>query len=301
MNAVIPRGASSLEELLVTIERLTGLEASIYPARAGLTPQSITDLPTGYRRHMSAFCRLVKGGARNGCQGHDSSVTNRRAGEVGEPFVQRCHAGVAEVIVPIFGDQGHLATLFLGQVVTEAVAADGIGDIRRRLSGRAINRTELARAFARVPRMPEGELLQIGRLLGWALAGIVTTMNDELLARRLRIEAAPQVRHALQILETERCWTLTQGAMARRVHVSVAHFSRLFKRVVGSTYSDYLTGLRMRAAENLLHQTQLGVNEIAQQLGYSRHSYFTRRFRALTHMSPSDYRHNRQTGEPFDA
>ena len=168
----------------------------------------------------------------------------------------------------------------LGQVATEAVDAEGFGGIWRHVRSRRIDQERLRHVFSELPRMAEHDLLRIGELAECALQGMVKQMSAEMLERELRIQNFPQVRAALRILAQERCWHITQAEMARRVHASVAYFSRLFKRVMGRTFSDYLTGLRMREAQNLLHQTRLSVNDIGQRLGYTRPSYFTRRLDA---------------------
>ena len=111
--------------------------------------------------------------------------------------------------------------------------------------------------------------------------------------RQLRIQSCPPIRNALRILEEERSWHISQQELAGRVHVSTAYFSRLFRRILGQTFSDYLTGRRMREAQNLLHMTRLPIRDIAAMLGYSRQSYFARRFRNVTGMTPTDYRRNR--------
>ena len=99
------------------------------------------------------------------------------------------------------------------------------------------------------------------------------------------------------ILRQERCWDIAESVMARRVHLSPAHFSRLFHRVMGRTFKAHVTVVRMTHAQNLLHQTDIPVGAIASGCGFSRQSYFTRRFRAFTGLTPTEYRTN-QTGAP---
>ena len=284
-----------LEELFSTIEALTGLEVSIYPANHLLVPSSIMNLSGGYRRHMSRFCRLVKGSDSKGCRGHDSLVTNQRAGEIKQPFIQRCHAGIAEVIVPVFGAGEHLATVFIGQAATEDVEQEGLAGIKKRLQGRKFNDRELEQIYDEIPRMKNVDLLRIGQLVSCALQGIVETMSMKTVEKQMRIQEFPQIRAAMNILGKENCWDISQADMAGRVNASVAYFSRLFKRVIGQTFTDYVTDLRMREAQNLLHMTKLSIDQIARKLGYTRQSYFANRFRDITGMSPSQYRRNRQT------
>ncbi len=283
----------SLEEIFATVESLTGLEISIYPPVATPGPRSIDELPVTYRRHMSEFCRLVKrnkGG--RGCGGHDSNYTNRKAAELGKTFVQVCHAGVAEAVIPVFGEAGHLATVFIGQVVTEEVASAGFSGIWQRVKNRDVDRNQMRRVFAALPRMSEQRLLGIARLLESAIQGVADRMSFDAFERQVRLHGFPQIMNALDILRREKCWNISLAGMASRVHISPAYFSRLFKKVMGSSFSDYLTGLRMTEAQNLLHMTDLPISAIADRLGYSRQSYFTRRFRMVSGMTPSQYRRN---------
>ncbi|MEK8132413.1 AraC family transcriptional regulator [Paenibacillus filicis] len=65
--------------------------------------------------------------------------------------------------------------------------------------------------------------------------------------------------------------------------------SKIFKDVTGVNFVDYVTGLRIQRAQELLLSTGLKINEIAEQVGYQ-HSYFNKVFKAHTEMTPSQYR-----------
>ena len=55
-------------------------------------------------------------------------------------------------------------------------------------------------------------------------------------------------------------------------------------------YMEYLTGIRMEKAKELLGTTTKKVYEIAGDVGYSDYKYFTAQFKKYTGMSPKDYR-----------
>lgn len=285
----------SLPQLFESIEMITGLEVSVYPPAAKEASPAINQLPTSYRRHMSAFCRAVKNTRDGrGCQGHDSGMTNRKAAGVGRPFVQVCHAGIAEVIVPVFADGQHLATVFIGQAVTPEIEAGGFGVIWKGVKARVVSRRDVRRGFVALPRMTEERLLRIGLLADAAIRGLIGNMSADAFALEVRLQNAPAVRRAVDILNQERCWQIAESEMAKRVHLSPAHFSRLFHRVLGRTFKEYLTNRRMVEAQNLLHQTDVPIGTIALRCGFSRQSYFTRRFREFTGMTPSAYRSNQR-------
>ncbi|WP_102716447.1 helix-turn-helix domain-containing protein [Paenibacillus castaneae] len=65
--------------------------------------------------------------------------------------------------------------------------------------------------------------------------------------------------------------------------------SKSFKQVTGKNFIDYLTGLRMDKAKELLRESGLKINDVAEQVGYQ-HSYFNRIFKKSEGMTPSRYR-----------
>ena len=81
----------SLEEIFSTIEKISGLEVSIYSPLQGA--YSLQKLPVIYQRHMSDFCRIIKANKTGaGCAGHDAIKVTQKAGEKSEPFVNGAEA-----------------------------------------------------------------------------------------------------------------------------------------------------------------------------------------------------------------
>ncbi len=72
--------------------------------------------------------------------------------------------------------------------------------------------------------------------------------------------------------------------------MSPAHFSRMFKKVMGLSYQDYLNGRRITKAKNLLRTSAQSVTEIAVSLGFADPTGFGRIFKKLTDQTPSAYR-----------
>ena len=53
---------------------------------------------------------------------------------------------------------------------------------------------------------------------------------------------------------------------------------------------DYLTELRISKSKELLCADELSVQDVAEQVGYRDLKYFSRLFKKLTGVSPSDYK-----------
>jgi transcriptional regulator GlxA family with amidase domain len=82
----------------------------------------------------------------------------------------------------------------------------------------------------------------------------------------------------------------TVESWAREMHLSPAHFSRVFKAATGQSPRDYLIGARLSQARHLLIETNLAVGEIAERLDYADVFFFSRQFKQKTGLSPLQYR-----------
>lgn len=83
---------------------------------------------------------------------------------------------------------------------------------------------------------------------------------------------------------------LPRDVVARAVDLSPSHFSRLFRRHAGCSFTDALNRMRIDRAAELLVRTDLTLTQIALRSGFRDHSYFTKVFRARMRTTPSEYR-----------
>ncbi|OBR67596.1 hypothetical protein A7K91_22190 [Paenibacillus oryzae] len=97
----------------------------------------------------------------------------------------------------------------------------------------------------------------------------------------------------LKTLRERFCEPITIGEAAGMVNLSPNHFCKLFKKVTGKTFIDYLHTLRVQEAERLLLESDLPVTEIAERVGFSTITYFGRVFRKIRSQSPSSIRRDR--------
>jgi len=76
--------------------------------------------------------------------------------------------------------------------------------------------------------------------------------------------------------------------------LSVAQLERHCKRIFQLTPRQMIHKARLEEASRLLLEQDLPITEIAMRCGYTDHSAFSRQFRALTSLSPSQYRENQR-------
>jgi AraC family transcriptional regulator len=83
---------------------------------------------------------------------------------------------------------------------------------------------------------------------------------------------------------------LPLAEIASAAHLSPFHFSRLFKKLTGSTPHAYLGALRIMRAKELLATTDLSITDVGVRVGYASSSHFTKAFRDATGLSPRAFR-----------
>ncbi len=118
---------------------------------------------------------------------------------------------------------------------------------------------------------------------------------------RLEVRIGPPVEPALarvrQRMETHFAEPCRVPELAELAHLSTRQFTARFKRAFGVTPLQYLTRLRVAAAQDLLRRSDQGVAAIAREVGYENLSHFYRTFAHYTGMSPGRFRLSQpQTG-----
>lgn len=95
---------------------------------------------------------------------------------------------------------------------------------------------------------------------------------------------------AVVIIQDEMDRQLTAAELAQRLNLSRSYFSQCFKDITGKTFNEYSRFIRIEKAKEYLLNTNNTILWIAEQTGYSDEKYFSRVFRELSGMLPSEYR-----------
>jgi two-component system response regulator YesN len=83
--------------------------------------------------------------------------------------------------------------------------------------------------------------------------------------------------------------TLQLSSAAEAARVSPAYISRLFSDHLKTNFIDYLTRLRLERGEKLIRESGKNIKEIAFEVGYQDPNYFSKIFRKLRGLSPSEF------------
>lgn len=79
--------------------------------------------------------------------------------------------------------------------------------------------------------------------------------------------------------------------VAAQLHYSDAYFCRFFKQNFDKNFIMYLSELRVEKAKELLEDMTINVKDISQRVGFRDSGYFTKVFKRVTGVTPSEYRY----------
>lgn len=81
---------------------------------------------------------------------------------------------------------------------------------------------------------------------------------------------------------------------SRQVNISPYYFSKLFKEEMGQSFIEYVTGIRMDKAKELLVKTDKSMKEICNEIGYADPNYFSRTFKKNVGVTPTEYKEKKE-------
>lgn len=108
-------------------------------------------------------------------------------------------------------------------------------------------------------------------------------------SEKLSNSAYEKIMPGILYLENDASQDKSIDEIADFCNVSATYFRRLFKEYRGCSPIEFRINRKIDRARLLLETGMLGVGEIAQELGFSDVSYFSRIFKKKTGINPSEY------------
>jgi AraC-like DNA-binding protein/ligand-binding sensor protein len=278
---------------------------------------------------QNSFCRLIQSKPEGARQCRMCHVLMAVSACNGGPPEQHCHAGAAVLVAPA----AEYASEALAVISSCMSAGEQSWEEARQCALKlGLDIKELRKAFLELPILHEEQRKLAMEILG-ALGSAVRTMKRQAELEGQVRQMANKSRASLAIEELLRHGASEGGAAPPRggqrgrpmpmlirvvcdlidqrseVPLSVKeiaaaakltpnHFTSLFRRHTGTSFTEYLAERRIERAKTLLRDLTLTVAEVAHRVGYDDAGYFTRRFRQLTGHSPREWREQGGAKQP---
>jgi AraC family transcriptional regulator len=115
-------------------------------------------------------------------------------------------------------------------------------------------------------------------------------------ARRARIRDSAPVRRAMEFIDAHLTEALTLRAIAEAAGVHETHLARVFRQRTGITAGEYARRRRIAHAERALRTERTSASAIAIRLGFADLAHFSRTFRRVVGVSPTEFRRKCNNG-----
>jgi two-component system response regulator YesN len=97
-------------------------------------------------------------------------------------------------------------------------------------------------------------------------------------------------RRIMEYIQKHYTEDITLKSISRLFYMNPAYLGQLFKNSTGVLFNQYLTEIRMKAAKNMLLETDLSICDIAEKCGYKVIRSFYTAFKKYYNCTPNEYR-----------
>jgi AraC-like DNA-binding protein len=254
-----------------------------------LRPVETWQLPLHGKRKENPFCSLMAGKSRS-CAACLQMQEKLCQSAMHGPRTMTCAYGLCEIAVPVRLGNETVGFLQTGQVMRQKPAAAQFNRVAEQLEeqGPEVSRDAVKKAFFRTPVVSQKKLDAITHLLS-IFAEHLSMTSNQIAVQRANAEP-PVIARAKQYIQEHQTEELSLGQIASAVHTSPFYFCKLFKKVTGIHFTDYVSRTRTERAKNLLLNPNLRISEIAYEVGFQSLTHFNRVFKRIVGQSPTEFR-----------
>lgn len=105
-----------------------------------------------------------------------------------------------------------------------------------------------------------------------------------------RNESNRPIKDAQKYINEHYASQVTLEEVSNLVGFNPTYFSTLFKKETGMNFLEYVTAARIKAAKQQLSDSRKSILDISLEVGYSDLKHFTKQFKKVTGLTPSEYR-----------
>ncbi len=254
-----------------------------------LTSVAAWQLPHHGRCGENPFCALLAQKSRS-CTACIQIQKELRQKSAEEPGSVICPAGLCETAVPVKMGERKIGFLHTGQVLRQRATDaqfENVVNLAREW-GLEAGPEQLRALYSCTRVVPPRQYASIVKLLS------IFAQHLSMLGNRIYMEQHhnenPAVARARAFIQAHHMEQLTLLRVASSVGASPFYFCKLFKKVTGIHFTEYVSRVRVERARNLLLNPNLNVSEIAFEVGFQSLPHFNRMFKKILGQSPTAYR-----------
>jgi AraC-like DNA-binding protein len=254
-----------------------------------LRPVETWQLPLHGKRRENAFCAMMAEKSRTCAACLQTQEKLAQAAAEG-PATMTCAYGLCEAAVPVKLGTQTIGFLQTGQVMRQKPTAASYNRAVAKAAelGVEIDNAKAKEAYFATPIVPQKKLDSASSLLS-IFADHLSMKSNQIAVQTANAEP-PVITKAKQFIREHHTDDLSLGQVATAVHTSIFYFCKLFRKVTGTTFTEFVSRTRVEKAKNLLLNPNLRISEIAYEIGFQSLTHFNRVFKKVAGESPTEYR-----------
>jgi AraC-like DNA-binding protein/ligand-binding sensor protein len=261
---------------------MTGLPVALQPVETW-------QLPHHGKRNENPFCALMsqKSRACGACLQVQERICARATTE---PQTVACPAGLSDTAVPVRLSDRLIGFLQTGQLFRKKPTEAQFERTAKLVEkwGLEVNRETLRRAYFAGKVVAPKQHDSAVKLLT-IFAQHLAILSNQVFIQQENAEP-PVIKRAREYIHDHQAEELSLNQVAKAVNMSTFYFCKMFKKIAGINFTDYVARVRIEKSKNLLLNPNLRVSEIAFEVGFQSLTHFNRVFKKLLGQSPTDYR-----------
>ena len=99
----------------------------------------------------------------------------------------------------------------------------------------------------------------------------------------------PLLSQICSYLENNVCLDIDFKMLCEKFNMSATNMKALFRENIGMGAMDYFSRCKIDCAKHLIREKEMNISQISDYLGFSSPQYFSRRFKEISNMTPSEY------------
>lgn len=222
----------------------------------------------------------------------------RQAGSKHDVVIYQCHAGLCELVVPLFSDSGtYIGCMTSGQFFLDKENYMTDQEVSAVAREHQLDPEVMCRLYRQTKILTETQIEGIIEYLR-SIGQIIIDTHNKLLFME-SIDAPAKIPLIKQLVKDNYRKKITLPETARKFHMSSDYFGHYFKKEVGASFLYFVNLYRISQAEDMLLQTRNSISDIAMMTGFRSLSQFNRTFKATTGNSPREFRKKKSKPERF--
>ena len=240
--------------------------------------------------NFNPYCKMFrsKKSGKDACSQCDI-LNASHAAEIKHPVCYTCHAGLHEIVVPVYDDgDNYIGCMTSGQFHLSGTPFLDEENVFELASLHGLNGNELYQAYKQSNSL---STVQVDGIIAYLkiIGKNLTSIRDHLVFME-KINAPDKIVLVKKYLDDHFDSPISIEDVAEKFHISPSNLAHKFKDTVNISFQKYVNFRRLMRSKEMLRDTKLSISEVAYSCGFGSISQFNRIFRSSTGISPTQYR-----------